>query len=254
MQSLESFLRQSLWAKALSSAELDQVVRESHERRITVGGCAMRCGEPADTWYGVIEGMVKMSVGQASGRLSTFTGVTGGGWAGEGTLLKCGHWRYDGVAVRTTRMACVPRYTFERLVATSMSFNHFLLSHLNARLSLFIGLAEFDRLLGPEARVARCLASLFDPDLYPRSGDFVQLSQEEIGLLSALSRQRTNEALHALERAGLLRVEFGGVTVLDLRGLRRHVDTSEARAPRKPRAAVQAPVASIGGAPAAILD
>ena len=39
-------------------------------------------------------------------------------------------------------------------------------------------------------------------------------------MLSGVSRQRTNEALHELERAGLLRVEFGGATVLDLNGLR----------------------------------
>jgi CRP-like cAMP-binding protein len=132
----------------------------------------------------------------------------------------------------------VPRHTFERLVSTSLPFNRFLLSHLNARLSLFIGLAEFDRLLGPDARVARCLASLFDPDLYPLAGDFVQLSQEEVGLLSAVSRQRTNEALHELERAGLLRVEFAGVTVLDLAGLRGYCGAAEAR----PAAKAQAPV------------
>lgn len=76
--------------------------------------------------------------------------------------------------------------------------------------------------------MARCLASLFDPDLYPRTGDFVQLNQEEIGLLSAVSRQRTNESLHQLERAGLLRVEFGGVSVLDLAGLRGY-DSSRPR-------------------------
>ena len=146
--------------------------------------------------------------------------MTAGGWAGEGSLLKAGSWRYDGVAARDSRLACVPRHTFQRLVTTNLRFNHFLLSHLNARLSLFIGLVEYDRLLGPDARVARCLASLFHPDLYPRVGNFVQLSQEEIGLLSGVSRQRTNEALHELERAGLLRVEFGGATVLDLNGLR----------------------------------
>jgi CRP/FNR family cyclic AMP-dependent transcriptional regulator len=240
MQSLESFLRESLWAKALSPNELDQVVRESYERRVTVGGYAMRCGQPADAWCGVIDGLVKMSVSQPNGRLSTFTGVTAGGWAGEGTLLKTGNWGYDGVAVRSTRLACVPRYSFERLVATNMAFNHFLLSHLNARLSLFVGLVEYDRLLGPDARVARCLASLFNPDLYPRSGNFVQLSQEEIGLLSAVSRQRTNESLHELERAGLLRVEFGGVTVLDLPGLRSYLDEPEARPAKKPRAVARA--------------
>jgi CRP-like cAMP-binding protein len=220
MPTLETMLRKSLWAATLTAEELDRVVRESHERRIPVGGYAVRCGEPADLWFGVIEGLVKMSVSQPDGRLSTFTGVTAGGWAGEGSLLKAGRWRYDGVAVRDSRIACVPRHTFERLVSTSLPFNRFLLSHLNARLSLFIGLVEYDRLLGPDARVARCLASLFDPDLYPLAGNFVQLKQEEIGLLAAVSRQRTNESLHELERAGLLRIEFGGVTVLDLAGLR----------------------------------
>jgi CRP/FNR family cyclic AMP-dependent transcriptional regulator len=228
MPALETILRESLWATTLTPGELDRVVRESHERQIPVGGHAMRCGEPADEWIGVIDGLLKMSVSHADGRHTTFTGVTAGGWAGEGSLLKVGCWRYDGVAVRSTRIACVPRHTFERLVSTSLPFNRFLLSHLNARLSLFIGLAEFDRLLGPDARVARCLASLFDPDLYPLAGDTIQLSQEEIGLLSALSRQRTNEALHELERAGLLRVEFAGVTVLDLAGLRGYCGAPEA--------------------------
>lgn len=229
MQTLESALRDSVWANTLNPEELDRVVGESFERHIAVGACAVRRGEPADLWFGVIDGLVKMSVSLPDGRLSTFTGVTAGGWAGEGSLLKVGHWRYDGIAVRETRIACVPRHSFERLVSTNLAFNRFLLTQLNARLSLFVGLVEYDRLLGPDARVARCLASLFDPDLYPRAGNFVRLSQEEIGLLSAVSRQRANEALHELERAGLLRVEFGGVTVLDVAGLRGYCGAPQER-------------------------
>lgn len=239
MQTLETMLRESLWAGLLAADELDQVVKETFERRVPVGGHAIHCGEPADHWIGVIEGLVKMTVSEPDGRISTFTGVPAGGWAGEGSLLKPGRWRYDGIAVRPTRLACVPRRTFERLVSTSLAFNRFLLSHLNARLSMFISLVEFDRLLGPDARVARCLASLFDPDLYPRAGNFVQLTQEEIGMLSAVSRQRTNEALHGLERAGLLRIEFGGVTVLDLPGLRCY-DRSASSRPARPTPPVRA--------------
>ena len=234
MTSLEQMLRQSLWARTLEPDELDRVLSETRERQVPDGGYALRCGEPAEHWIGIIDGLVKMSVSHADGRQSTFTGVGAGGWAGEGSLLKPGCWRYDGVAVRATRIACVPRATFERLVSTSLPFNRFLLSHLNARLSLFIGLVEFDRLLGPQARVARCLASLFDPALYPRTGTCVELSQEEIGLLSAVSRQRTNEALHQLERDGLLRVAFGSVTVLDLPALRGYSTARPASRPRGP--------------------
>lgn len=231
MPTVETMVRASLWAGALGEAELQQVLREMHERKLPVGGCAMRCGDPADHWYGVIDGLVKMSLSQPDGRQCSFTSVTAGGWAGEGSLLKPGRWRYDGVAVRPTRMACMPRHTFERLLQTNLAFNHFLLRQLSARLSLFVGLLEHDRMLGPDARVARGLASLFDSDLYPATGHFVQLSQEEIGLLAAVSRQRTNEALHTLQRAGLLRVEFGGVTVLDLPGLRGYAGHPASAAP-----------------------
>ena len=37
-----------------------------------------------------------------------------------------------------------------------------------------------------------------------------------------LSRQRVNEALTALDAAGVIRVEYGGVRVLDLERLRRY--------------------------------
>ena len=235
MPTLETMLRESLWAPALTPDELDRVVHESSERRIAIGGYAVRRGEPAEHWIGVIDGLVKMSISQPDGRVSTFTGVTSGGWAGEGSLLKPARWGYDGVAVRQTRLACVPRHTFERLVSTSLAFNRFLLSHINARLSMFIGMVEWDRLLGPDARVARCLASLFDPNLYPHADPFVRLSQEEIGLLAAVSRQRTNEALHALERHALLRVEFGGVTVLDVAGLRGYSGPPDTRTNLRPR-------------------
>jgi CRP-like cAMP-binding protein len=220
MQPLTDVLRASAWAPLLSAEQFERVAQHASERWVPAGGYALRAGEPADQWIGVVEGLVKMSVSYPDGRVSTFTGVTAGGWAGEGSLLRPGRWRYDGIAVRRTRLACVPRHLFEWLLAASLPFNHFLLRQLNARLSLFIGLVEYDRLLGPDARVARCLASLFDPDLYPRAGRQVQLSQDEIGLLAGVSRQRTNRALHALEQQGLLRVEFGGVTVLDLDRLR----------------------------------
>jgi DNA-binding GntR family transcriptional regulator len=48
----------------------------------------------------------------------------------------------------------------------------------------------------------------------------VQISQEEVGLLSGASRQRANQALQLLEKEGLLRVDYGGIRILDLEGLR----------------------------------
>jgi CRP/FNR family cyclic AMP-dependent transcriptional regulator len=108
-----------------------------------------------------------------------------------------------------------------RLLETSIPFNRFLLEQLNERLGHFIGLIEFDRLLDPDARVARCIASLFNPRLYPGVRTSLALSQEEIGYLCALSRQRVNQALQVLAEARLVALEYGRITVLDLEELRR---------------------------------
>ncbi len=50
----------------------------------------------------------------------------------------------------------------------------------------------------------------------------LQISQEELGYLAGTSRQRVNRALHVLEKAGLVSVEYGVITVLDLAGLRNY--------------------------------
>ena len=107
------------------------------------------------------------------------------------------------------------------LVKTSLPFNHSPLSHLHlyARRDLFISLVEDDRRLDPETREARCLANLFNPDVYPQTGRFIALSEAEIGHLFGLSRQRVSQALQTLEQAGLLRIAFGEVAVVDLFGL-----------------------------------
>ena len=63
---------------------------------------------------------------------------------------------------------------------------------------------------------------LFNPQLYPGTQAQLAFSQEEIGRLSGISRQNVNRALHDLEAAGLVRVTYGAIEVLDLQGLRKY--------------------------------
>jgi len=72
------------------------------------------------------------------------------------------------------------------------------------------------------ARVARGIASLFNPILYPDLTRHLEITQEEIGALSGISRQNANQCLKKLEKEGLLRLEYGGVTIVDLERLRHY--------------------------------
>ncbi len=221
-ETLEQTLRATHWGASLAADQLARVAAESSEVVIPASGYVCRSGEPVDAWLGVIDGMVKMMISTPSGRASTFTGIPAGGWFGEGSLLKTEPRRYDVVALRESRIARVPRRTFEWLLNTSIPFNRFMLVQLNERLGQFIGMLEAQRLHDPDARAARCVAGLFNPILYPGIDKKLEVSQEEIGYLAGISRQRVNQALQTLQKAGLLKVEYGAIVINDLDGLRRY--------------------------------
>jgi CRP/FNR family cyclic AMP-dependent transcriptional regulator len=97
------------------------------------------------------------------------------------------------------------------------------MNQLNERLGQFIAAREIDRLNNPDVRVARSLAALFNPVLYPGVGEVLRITQQELAYLVGLSRQRVNEALAALEAQGCIRTEYGGLRILDLPALRSSV-------------------------------
>ncbi len=220
MKTLTDLLAASLWARTLTPAQRERVESETMVRDVAAGAHVCRRGEPVEHWIGIVDGLVKMASVSPEGKTTTFLGVARGGWFGEGSLLKDRTRKYDIVALRATRLAFMPKATFDWLLDTDIAFNRFLITQLNERLAQFIGMVETQRLLEPDARVARSLAALFNPVLYPEMGPEVQVSQEEIGYLAGVSRQRVNQALQVLEAKGLIRIEYGGLRVLDLEGLR----------------------------------
>ncbi|MGA0609885.1 Crp/Fnr family transcriptional regulator [Caldimonas sp. KR1-144] len=191
------------------------------------GEVICRVGRAPTFWFGLIDGLLKMSNDSAHGMPVTFAGMPPGGWFGEGTVLKREPYRYNIEALRTSLVAGIPVDTFHELLEYSIGFNRFILQQLNERLGQFIAAREIDRLTDPDSRVARNLGALFHPVLYPGVGSLLRITQQELGYLVGLSRQRVNKALQALENEGLIRVEYRGVRVLDLAGLQRRAGARE---------------------------
>jgi CRP/FNR family cyclic AMP-dependent transcriptional regulator len=220
--------------RPLSPAELNTIpwlgrlAPEEHERAVddlkvtdaNAGDYVCRTGRPVTYWFGVVDGLLKMSTDNAEGQTMTFTGIPPGGWFGEGTALKRETYRYNIQALRKSMVAGLHVDTFHWLLDHSIGFNRFVMNQLNERLGQFIAAREIDRMTNPDIRVARSLAALFNPVLYPGVGEVLRITQQELAYLVGLSRQRVNEALTALAAQGVIRVEYGGLRVLDLQALR----------------------------------
>jgi CRP-like cAMP-binding protein len=221
-------------ARALTTEELARIpwlqALDPHERERAEGALVVtaaqagdficRIGRPVTYWFGLVDGLLKMSNDESQGPVITFTGVAPGGWFGEGTVLKHEQYRYNIQALRRSHVAGIPVATFDWLLDHSLGFNRFVMNQLNERLGQFIAARETDRLSSPDLRVARHLAAMFHPLLYPSVGGILRITQQELAYLVGLSRQRVNEALSMLSTWGWIRVEYGGVRVLDLQALR----------------------------------
>jgi CRP/FNR family cyclic AMP-dependent transcriptional regulator len=208
------------WIRLLTPLERQRAEEDLKVADALPGEYLCRTGRPVTYWFGVVDGLLKMSSDSAEGKTMTFTGVPPGGWFGEGTALKREAYRYNIQALRKSSVAGLHVDTFHWLLDHSIGFNRFVMNQLNERLGQFIAAREIDRMTNPDIRVARSLAALFNPVLYPGVGAVLRITQQELAYLVGLSRQRVNEALTNLANAGCIRVEYGGLRVLDLTALR----------------------------------
>jgi CRP/FNR family transcriptional regulator, cyclic AMP receptor protein len=216
---LRKLLEETHWLKELPESAKERVFQDAHESYFQEGNVVAGKGELANAWIGVAEGLLKISAVHRSGKVVMFTGIPEGGWVGEGSVFKRELRRYDIVAMRPSRVMFLPGSTFRWLLDTSLEFSHLIIARLNERLGQYISMVEIDRLSDPVARVARTMATLYNPVLYPHMGALLTLSQTELGELIGMSRQSIGAALKVLEAEGLVSTEYGGVVVLNLPSL-----------------------------------
>ena len=208
------------WFGQLTPSEQERAEADLQTAEAATGEFICRSGRPATYWFGVLDGLLKMSADDAEGKTITFTGIPPGGWFGEGTVLKREAYRYNILALRKSAVAGLHVDTFHWLLDNSFGFNRFIMNQFNERLGQFIGAREIDRLTNPDVRVARNLAALSNPVLFPGVGSVLRITQQELAYLVGLSRQRVNEALNTLHAEGLIEIQYGGLRVISLELLR----------------------------------
>ena len=216
---IDQLLDRSAWYGALDEPTRRQVRAHVSERAVAAGDAFGHAGERQLAWFGVLEGLIKWAIVTPDGRTITLGGQSVGSWFGEGTLIRDAPRQSDLVALRHSRVALLPYDTFDWLRRHRPEFNDFLLRQVNERLHWFMGSVAVHGLKDTDSLVARALVGMVHPLLNPRGERHLQLSQEELANLAAVSRQSCNSALRRFQDAGLVRSEYGGIVVIDLPGL-----------------------------------
>lgn len=205
------FLRSQYWFGELCPAQQEAAVSSAYSVRVRKGQLALCAGERPLGWHAVISGVLKLQYRtDAAQRLAGLLPLATGDWFDEGPLVQGQPRRYDALALRDSELLCLPQACFQELLAASPAFSQAVIGQLAVRLSQVTAVIELERTGSMEQRLALYLGRLLCPEL-PR----LDLSQEELGCLSGMSRQAVNRTLPLLEQRGLIRLRSGRVHAVD---------------------------------------
>lgn len=212
-------IHNAVWYGGLDPTERQRVSQDAQFLTCSPKDAVCVKGEQADSWFGVVSGVVAITRSSRHGRPATIAGIPPGGWFGAAALIKGEAYCHDARALKRSVIAKLPSDTFYWLLERSISFNRYVMWQQNERLWQLLEAQDIDGLLDTDAKVARRLGLLFHPTLYPRNGFRLNITQRELADFCDLSRQRVNQALTRLERRRWIHVEYGSIRVLDLASL-----------------------------------
>ncbi len=105
--------------------------------------------------------------------------------------------------------------TFRRAIGEEPEFRRFLLRYMELMIAQITQTAACNGRHGLEQRLARWLLMAHDR----ADGDELQITQEFLSMMLCVYRPTVSVAVRALQRAGIIRLARGRITVLDREGL-----------------------------------
>ena len=215
------------WFSSLSPSLRHDILRCAFVKRYKDGDLIAARGDPPEHWIACAKGAVRVSSTAVSGKQVTLTYVEPGIWFGDVAMFDGDRRTHDSYSHGDTTILCVARADFQKILASHVELYEALMRLQARRIRTLFGLVEDLNTLPLRARLAKQLIHLVRSYGVPNLEDGnqmrigLQLAQEELAQLLGASRQRVNQELKTMEREGTIRIEPGGLVVLDRAALMR---------------------------------
>lgn len=216
-------MQRNPWFQQLPAALSGFLLAQGMPRRLNPGQHLFLRGDAPDGLYALVEGTLAVSGVHEDGREAMLSILEPSAWFGEIAL-------FDHLP-RTHHVAVISRQPALVLHVSQADIEGLLEDHpaywrdfgvlLAQKTRLFMVNMEDSALMSPEQRLARRLvwsAHMMDPNL-EMPVCRLPFSQANLASMLALSRQTVNQLLGGLQEAGLIRVSYGVIEVLDRVGL-----------------------------------
>jgi len=193
------------------------------KRNVPAGGRIFRKGDEPSGWFGVLEGEVAIVTSSASGSEIVLTILDAGDWFGEVAIIAGATNSHDAVARGNCEVAFVPATAFRQLLAREPDLHARFAALLAQRVRILVDIIEDFTALPMSARLAKRVLAMSESRAVGSAVRKGRVSQEEYALLVGAARQSVNQELRRWEKAGWIRIGYGGVEVVDRAALEREV-------------------------------
>lgn len=211
------------WLSQCDEAFRSDLLALAHVREFEPGEAIYQYGDPADALYGVVDGAVE--IGSPADDGQEFIAHRGGRafWVGDLAMLS-EHPRLVSVrATQATRTACIPANRIRELLDRTPEYyrQFYALTHENMQTALRI-LANL-AVTGATQRLALRLLHIGEK-LVDDDG-WMQLSQEDLAAMVAISPATLQRELKKLADKGLIEAGYGRIRLKDIAALRSYCQT-----------------------------
>ena len=227
-------LRQHPIFRDLDHAALDQLCRYAKTRVAKRGTVIFSKGDPGNSLFAVVKGTLKIGVTSADGREAVFNIVGPGELVGEIALLDGQERTADAVASTDCELLVIDRREFLPFVQSQPVLAIKLIELLCARLRWISDHVEQVVLPNLSARLAKALVRLAEKEGSAQAKQKLTVTQLELSQMIGMSRESINKQLRAWANRKLVRLERGGIVMLNKDALDEIAlgDTENARSER----------------------
>jgi CRP/FNR family transcriptional regulator, cyclic AMP receptor protein len=202
---------------ALGADAIDRLSSYAVTQRIKRGTTLFSKGDTGASVYAVCRGTVKISVPSESGKDAVFNLIGPGQIFGEIALLDGGQRTADAIAASDCELLVIERRDFIPLIRQQPELALKLIELLCSRLRNTSEQVEDVIFLDLPARLAKALLRLHQSGTSSAAGApyMVVITQKEIGQIIGMSRESTNKQLREWEARKWVKIERGGVAILN---------------------------------------
>jgi CRP/FNR family cyclic AMP-dependent transcriptional regulator len=203
----------------LDQAALDQLCRYSKARLVKRRAVVFSKGDPGNSLFAVVKGTVRIGVTSAEGREAVFNIIEPGELFGEIALLDGRERTADAVATSDCELLVIDRREFLPFVQSQPLLAMKLIDLLCTRLRWISDHVEQIVLPNLPGRLAKAIVRLAERDGSAHAKQKLTVTQLELSQMVGMSRESINKQLRAWAKRKLVRLERGGIVMLNKNAL-----------------------------------